>query len=68
MRVGTRTGRSSFWPVTPANVATNLPDFASFSVAIDKKPAAAKGREPRETAWQWALQRVHRFCDHCRQP
>ncbi len=43
--------------------AANLQDFTIFSVAIDKKPAAAKGREPRETAWQWALQRVHRFCD-----
>jgi len=34
----------------------------NFAVVIDKAPCAARGREPRETAWEFALQRVDRFC------
>lgn len=42
--------------------ARRLPSIRTFAVAIHKANCAAKGRDPRETAWQFALQRVDRFC------
>lgn len=39
-----------------------LPGLKCFAVAIDKPAAALRGRDARETAWQFALQRVDRFC------
>ena len=42
--------------------ARKLPSLRAFAVAIRKASCAARGREPRETAWQFALQRVDRFC------
>ncbi len=39
-----------------------LPALRTFAVAIDKAKCAAKDREPRETAWQYTLQRVDSFC------
>jgi hypothetical protein len=43
-------------------VATNLTDLTIFSAVIDKAESHARGNEPRETAWRYALQRVHRYC------
>lgn len=40
----------------------NLSDITVFAVAINKAPAMANGWEPRTTAWDFALQRVDRFC------
>lgn len=34
----------------------------NFAVVMDKALCAARGREPRETAWEFALQRVDTFC------
>jgi hypothetical protein len=42
--------------------AKKLPAIRTFAVAIHKAGCAARGRDPRETAWQFALQRVDRFC------
>lgn len=42
--------------------ARALPSIRTFAIAINKAACALKGREPRETAWQYALQRVDRFC------
>ncbi len=42
--------------------ARKLPGIRTFAIAINKAGCAARGREPRETAWQYALQRVDRFC------
>lgn len=42
--------------------ARNLSSLRTFAIAIHKENCAAKGRSPRETAWQFALQRVDRFC------
>jgi hypothetical protein len=37
-------------------------DFVKvFSIVINKGPARLKGHEARETAWQFAIQRLHRF-------
>jgi hypothetical protein len=33
-----------------------------FAIAIDKAAADARGAEPREAAWRFALQRIHTFC------
>jgi hypothetical protein len=41
--------------------AVQLPALTFFSVAINKAPCAEKGREPRATAWEFAIQRLHRF-------
>lgn len=60
--------RMLFYRNIMRHVATNLTEVKIFSVAIDKVPAAAKGWEPRETAWEFALQRVHRFCDDGQHP
>ena len=42
--------------------AKKMTGVRTFAVAINKSAAALKGREPRATAWQFALQRVDRFC------
>jgi len=34
----------------------------NFAVAIDKAAAAPKNWDPRESAWTFALERVHNFC------
>lgn len=39
-----------------------LPAMRTFAVAVHKANCTARGRNPRETAWQYALQRVDRFC------
>jgi hypothetical protein len=42
--------------------STMLPALRTFAIAIHKGDCAARRRDPRETAWQFALQRVDRFC------
>lgn len=49
-------------------VDVRFPNLTIFAVAIDKEPAAAQGREPRETAWQFALERVDRFTRPTNEP
>lgn len=39
-----------------------LPGLRAFAIAINKSEAAKAGREPREAAWTFAMQRVDRFC------
>jgi hypothetical protein len=39
-----------------------LPDVKIFAVALDKARASANGFEPRETAWDFALERVQTKC------
>jgi len=43
--------------------ANRLDGITTFAVAVDKAPAGQRGREPRETAWEFAMQRVNRFCE-----
>ncbi len=42
--------------------ARYLTAATTFAVAIDKAKCAARNRDPRATAWQYALQRVDTFC------
>jgi Protein of unknown function (DUF3800) len=55
--------RMTFYRNVMSYVATNFAHLTIFSVAIDKKPCADRGHDPRQRAWQFALQRVNRFCD-----
>lgn len=41
--------------------AKYLPHVQTFAIAIDKAKAAAAGKEPRETAWVYAIQRLNTF-------
>jgi len=34
----------------------------AFAIAVEKIPASTRTWEPREAAWTFALQRIHRFC------
>jgi hypothetical protein len=43
--------------------ASDLPALTVFAVAVQKSQCHANGFDPRETAWQFALQRVHTFCE-----
>jgi len=54
--------RMEFYAGLMQSVARRLEHARIFSIAINKAPAADKGQEPRETAWVYAIQRVHRFC------
>ena len=40
----------------------NMTDSSCFSIAIHKSGCDARGREPRATAWTYALQRLDTFC------
>ena len=42
--------------------ARSMPGLQTFAIVINKPGCAMKGREPRETAWEFALERVDRFC------
>jgi hypothetical protein len=42
--------------------AREMPNLRTFAVAIRKANCAAKGRDPREAALTFPLQRVDRFC------
>jgi hypothetical protein len=42
--------------------ANELDHLRAFAIAIDKQPAHERGSEPRETAWQYAMQRIDRMC------
>lgn len=42
--------------------ARYLKGTRAFAIATEKQGASMKGMEPRATAWQFALQRVDRFC------
>jgi hypothetical protein len=55
--------RMQFYQNVLKFVAAEMPHLTVFAVAIDKRPAFERDHEPRETAWQYALQRVHRFCE-----
>ena len=43
-------------------VDAEMPHLEVFAVAINKNPAHARGYLARDTAWEFALQRVHNFC------
>ena len=43
--------------------ANFLKEIIVFSIAIDKQAAAQRSREARESAWEFAIQRVNRFCE-----
>jgi hypothetical protein len=55
--------RMQFYQNVMRYQANTLTDLTIFAVAIEKGPAQVNGREPRETAWEFAIQRVNRFCD-----
>jgi hypothetical protein len=55
--------RMTFYQNIMRYQASALTGMAVFAVAINKAGAHAKGREPREVAWEFALQRVNRFCE-----
>jgi Protein of unknown function (DUF3800) len=55
--------RMAFYADLLLSAAGRLPHVRIFSVAIDKGLANDRRAEPRETAWIYALQRVHRFCE-----
>lgn len=39
-----------------------MPHVSVFAIAIEKASASARGYDPRTLAWDFALQRVDRFC------
>lgn len=41
----------------------NFSNLRIFAVAVDKQGALVANREPRETAWEFAIQRVSNFCN-----
>ncbi|MGH7718693.1 MAG: DUF3800 domain-containing protein [Gemmatimonadaceae bacterium] len=38
-------------------------DAGNYSEAQETRQASLKQREPRETAWEFAIQRVNRYCE-----
>ena len=55
------TRRMEFFANLMRYQAAYLPQVTAFSIAIDKQPCAAKGRDPRATAWEFAFQRLQKF-------
>lgn len=53
--------RRQFFDELVLSASGRLRNAHVFSVAIDKQPCAAKGRDPRSTAWEFAIQRLDRF-------
>lgn len=53
--------RRQFFDELVLSASGRLRNTHVFSVAIDKQPCAAKGRDPRSTAWEFAIQRLDRF-------
>lgn len=48
--------------------ARYLSDVKMFAIAIDKANCHARGKDPRETAWVYALQRIDRYCSGVDEP
>jgi hypothetical protein len=44
------------------NRVGKMPGLKTFAIAIEKAGASGRGYDPREAAWQFALQRVDKFC------
>lgn len=53
--------RAEFFAQLMRSLQRRLAAAHIFAVAIDKVPCAARGRDPRATAWEFALQRLDRF-------